>query len=170
MTKFLTKAALAATVATGLFATPALAADTERFTATARIVSPLALTKIVDLNFGTITKLPGLVSSGVSVGRVGGGANVCGANLNCTAPTPARFSVSGSVGQGLTVTTSPLAVLTSGLNTVDFVIDAPAAVALAGPGPSAGTVSFEIGGTITVRTATADGTYSGDVDVTVEYS
>lgn len=170
MTKFLTKAALAATVATGLFASPALAADTKTFTATARIVSPLTLTKNADLNFGTITKLPALTSSTVVVGRAGGGTTACGANLTCTAPSPANFSVTGSVGQELTVTTSALAVLTSGTNTVNFAIDAPALVNLAPAGVGGGTVSFDIGGMITVDSTTADGTYTGTVDVTVEYS
>ena len=48
MTKFFTKAALAATVATGLFARPAFAAnnsDTD-FTATATIRKPITLTKV----------------------------------------------------------------------------------------------------------------------------
>ena len=173
MTKFLTKAALAATVATGLLATPAMAADTETFTARARIVSPLTLTKNTDLNFGTITMLPGLTSSTVVVARAGagGGTTACGANLQCTAPTAASFSVTGSIGQGLTVTTSPLSVLTSGAgDTVGFAINAPTAVTLAPAGVGAGTVSFEIGGTLTVLAATVDGTYTGDVDVTVEYS
>lgn len=173
MTKFLTKAALAATVATGLFAAPAFAADTETFTATARIVSPLSLVKGDDLNFGTITKLPLLGAAGedVVVGRDGAG-NDCGANLLCTAPTVATFTVSGSVGQELTVTTSAVTALdrVGGTESVAFVIDAPSTVDLAGPGVDAGTAAFEIGGTITVSSDTPDGSYSADVDVTVEYS
>ena len=175
MTKFLTKAALAATVATGLFASPALAADTEAFTATARIVSPLTLTNVNDLNFGTITKLPGLPVAGqaVVVGRSGGSAATsCGANLLCTTPTVASFNVSGSIGQGLTVTTSAVTSLgrVGGGGSVAFAADAPGTVALAGPGVGAGTASFEIGGSITVSSATPDGSYTADVDVTVEYS
>ncbi|MDQ3139374.1 MAG: DUF4402 domain-containing protein, partial [Pseudomonadota bacterium] len=133
-----------------------------------RIVSPLTLTKNADLNFGTITMLSGLTSSNVVVARAGtgGGTTSCGANLACTAPAPAAFTVTGSVGQGLTVTTSALSVLTSGANTVAFAINAPALVSL----NSLGTVSFEIGGSITVLSTTRDGSYSGDVDVTVEYS
>lgn len=169
MTKFLTKAALAATVATGLFAAPAMAADTEEFTATARIVSPLTLT--LDnggLDFGTITILPTLAAAGedVVVGRVGGGSDACGANLNCTAPTPAIFVVTGSINQGLDVSITPPATLDSGANTVAFTLDAPATVSL----DAFGDASFDVGGTIRVLPSTVDGTYSATMDVTVEYS
>ena len=167
MTKTLFKAALAATVATGIFAAPAMAADTETFTATARIVRPLVLTKVTDLDFGTITMLSGLVSSDVDVGRVGGGASSCGANLACTAPTAASFTVTGSADQDLDVTIAAPATLDDGAgNSVNFAADAPVLVSL----DSAGDASFEIGGTITVLSTTVDGTYSNTVDVTVEYS
>lgn len=168
MTKFLTKAVLAATVATGLFASPALAADTERFTATARIVSPLTLTKNADLNFGTITMLSGLTSSDVTVGQDSTG-DACGANLACTTPSPASFDVAGSVNQGVTITLDMPAnpgLLVNGAASVAFAADAPASVLL----DSLGEASFTIGGTITVTSATTDGTYSNDIDVTVEYS
>lgn len=166
MTKTLFKAALAATVATGLFASPAMAADTEPFTATARIVSPLTLTNVDDLDFGTITMLTGLVSSDVDVGRAGGGSDACGANLACTTPTPASFTVAGSINQPLSVSVVAPATLVSGANSVVFSVDAPTAVTL----DVNGAASFEIGGTITVDAATVDGTYTNTVDVTVEYS
>ena len=88
MTKTLFKAALAATAATGLFASPAMAQSIEPFTATATIVKPLELTKVSDLDFGTITMGSGLTSSDVVVTQSGAGST-CGANLTCTAPTPA---------------------------------------------------------------------------------
>ena len=168
MTKFLTKAALAATVATGLFASPALAADTEAFTATARIVSPLTLTNTADLNFGTITMLSGLVSSDVVVSQDGSSDN-CGANLSCTAGSAASFDVEGSINQGVSITLDMPAnpgLLMNGAASVAFVADAPASVTLDGLGEA----SFNIGGTITVTSATTDGTYTNDIDVTVEYS
>ena len=58
--KTLTKAALAATVATGLFASPAFARQhrDRRFTANATIVKPLTHGQVNDLDFGTITMLP----------------------------------------------------------------------------------------------------------------
>ena len=168
MTNYLTKAALAATVATGLFAAPAMAADTETFTATARIVSPLTLTKNGDLSFGTITMLSGLTSSDVTVGQVAAD-NACGANLSCTTPTAASFDVEGSVDQEVAITLAMpnnAGLLMNGAASVAFAADAPATVTL----DSLGQASFTIGGTITVTSATTDGTYSNDIDVTVEYS
>ena len=52
--KTMFKAALAATVATGLFASPAMAANsaTKPFTATAKIVKPLTLVNTSLLDFG----------------------------------------------------------------------------------------------------------------------
>jgi len=170
MTRFLTKAALAATLAGGLIAAPATAADSEPFTATARIVSPLLLTKDSDLDFGTITLLPTLAAPGedVVVGRagLGGGTTSCGVNLNCTAPTVASFTVAGSNDQNVGITVVAPSTLDSGANTVAFSVNAPLDVDL----NATGDATFEIGGTITVLPTTADGTYTNTVVVTVEYS
>ena len=167
MTKTFIKAALAATVATSLFSAPAMAADTKPFTATARIVKPLILTNVDDLDFGTITMLPALTSSDVTVGRAGGGADACGADLSCTAPTPASFTVAGSASQDLDVTiAAPLTLDDGAGNSVAFSVDAPSLITL----DALGATSFEIGGTITVLSSTVDGTYTNTVDVTVEYS
>lgn len=169
--KTLIKAALAATVATGLFAAPALAANTATapFTAYAKIVKPLTLVKKDDLDFGTITLGTALTSSDVVVAR-DGGTSTCGTNLVCTTPMPASFNATGVALQGLTVSvnmaTSPGKLLDSLGNSVDFVIDAPTSISL----DSAGKDYFEIGGTITVKSSTVDGSYENDVDVTVEYS
>jgi Domain of unknown function (DUF4402) len=169
--KTLIKAALAATVATGLFASPALAANTATapFTAKAKILKPLTLTKAADLDFGTITMGAALTSSNVVVGRSGGAATACGANLTCSAPTAAVFNATGVALQQLNVTlTNVPATL---VNTVDstksvaFSVDPDATVSL----DALGAGSFDIGGSITVLASTPDGQYNGTVDVTVSY-
>jgi hypothetical protein len=172
MMKTLIKAALAATVATGLFASPALAANsaTAPFTAKAKIVKPLTLTKATDLDFGTITMGAGLTSSNVVVGRTGGAAATsCGANLICTAPVAASFNVTGVALQQLSVTLSnvpaTLVHTTDNTKNVSFSVDPDTSVTLNGSGLG----SFDIGGSITVVAATADGDYDGTVDVTVSY-
>jgi len=173
MTKFLTKAALAATIATSLFAAPAIAANTATapFTAKAVILKPLTLVNTGDLDFGTITMGAALTSSNVVVGRTGGVAvSSCGTNLLCSAPTAATFDVTGVALQQLNVTVASLPA--SLVNTADpsqsvpFSADADPTVTL----DSAGLGSFDIGGSITVSSTTADGNYSADVDVTVEYN
>jgi Domain of unknown function (DUF4402) len=170
--KTLIKAAVAATVATGLFASPALAANTATapFTAKAKILKPLTLTKAKDLDFGTITMGAALTSSDVVVGRSGGTAvTACGTNLTCTTPTAALFNVTGVALQQLGVTLSNVpATLVNTLDStksVSFAVDPSTSVTLSALGAG----SFDIGGKITVLASTADGDYNGTVDVTVAY-
>ena len=167
--KTMFKAALAATVATGLFASPAMAANSAKtpFTATAKIVKPLTLVKNVNLDFGIITMDPTFAGADVSVSQAG--VVACGTGLVCTGtPTAAEFKASGVAGQGLTVTVQPIASLkdlVSG-DTLAFVADAPSSVTL----DTTGVKTFNIGGKITVPADTSDGTYGADIDVTVTYS
>ena len=167
MTKNLFKAALAATIVTG-FAAPAMAADTEPFTATAIIVKPIELNKLTDLDFGTITMGSGLVSSTVVVDQAGT-SPTCGANLSCTAPTAGSFTITGGVGlQDVEITTTAPATLINTadpLESVPFTIDAPGIVTLL----ANGTAAFGIGGTITVSASTVDGTYDATFNVTAAY-
>jgi hypothetical protein len=171
MTKFLTKAALAATIATGLFVSPALAANTATapFVAKAKILKPLTLVKATDLDFGTITMGAALSSSNVVVARSGGSAaTACGANLTCTVPTAGSFDVTGVAFQQLNVTIGtflPLRNTADLTKTVSLSIDNDATVTL----DNAGLGSFDIGGSITVLAATADGDYTSTVPVTVTY-
>ena len=168
MTKTFFKAALAATVATGVFAAPAMAADTEPFTATATIVKPIELTKVTDLDFGTITMGSGLVSSNVVVDQAGT-SPTCGANLTCTAPTAGSFTLLGIGLQGVDIDfTAPATLVNTAdpLESIPFIADAPGSVTLLADGTGA----FGFGGTITVAAATVDGVYSATFDVTASYN
>lgn len=166
MTKNLFKAALAATVATSVFAAPAMAADTEPFTATATIVKPIELNKLTDLDFGTITMGSGLVSSNVVVDQAGT-SPTCGANLTCTAPTAGSFTLLGVGLQDVDIDFVAPATLDDGLgNSVAFTADAPSSVTLLADGTGA----FGFGGTITVAAATVDGVYTATFDVTASYN
>ena len=171
MTKFLNRAALAATVATGLFAVPALAApaDTESFTAKAVIVKPVTMTNLTDLDFGTVTMNPTLTSETVTVSDAGGVA-VCGsAQLTCSGGAPADFTLTGGVaGQTISISydTPPTVLTHSNLtDTVAFSLDAVEDVLLDANGAGV----FSVGGQITVVSATVDGAYSANVDVVANY-
>ena len=169
MMKILTKAALAATVATGLFAAPAFAAnsDTQPFTATAKIVKPLTLTNTATLDFGIITMTSTFAGGDVVVSQTG--AVTCNAALTCAGtPTAAAFDVTGVANQALAVVVEPVTVLTDSVSseTLAFVPDAPSTISL----DSAGEDTFNIGGTITIPASANDGVYSADIDVTVTYS
>jgi hypothetical protein len=176
MMKILTKAALAATVATGLFAAPAFAASagTSSFKANAVIVKPVTMTKVTNLNFGTTTMNPTLTSAGatVTVGDATGATAVCSSTqLTCSGGFPASFNLtSGVAGQTVQVTfDTPPTVLTHTVDTtktVAFNLNNPIeAVQL----DSSGAGTFNIGGEITVVAATVDGAYSATVNVVANY-
>ena len=171
MTKFLTKAALAATVA--FLATPALAAPagTSAFDAKAKIVKPVTLTKVTDLDFGTTTMNPTLTSATVTVADVTGSVAVCSsAQLTCASGFPASFNLTSGVG-GQTVqmsfTTPPTKLDHASIvgASVPFALDAIEDVVLS----SSGAGSFNVGGQITVVSGTADGLYSATVNVVANY-
>jgi len=175
MTKFLTKAALAATVATGLFAAPALAAPAGNgnFDANAKIVKPVTLVNNTALDFGTTTMRPTLTSATVTVGDASGDVAVCSnvTMLTCSGGFPASFSLSSGVaGQTVQISfDSPPAFLDnldlSG-NQVAFALNNAVENVLL---DSLGAGSFRIGGQITVVAATADGAYSAKVNVVANY-
>jgi hypothetical protein len=170
MTKFLTKSVLAATVA--FVATPALAAPagTSTFDSKAKIVKPVTLAKLKDLDFGTTTMNPGLVSGTVTVSDADGSTAQCSTtNLSCAGGFPAHFTLSSGV-QGQTVQISfdkpPTSLLHSnGVNTVAFSLDSVENVLLDADGAG----KFNIGGTITVVAATADGDYKATVNIVANY-
>jgi spore coat protein U-like protein len=170
MMKTLIKAAVAATVATGLFASPAFAApntDKADFTAKAKIVKAVTLVKDSDLDFGTITMLNTLTSQTVTVGQ-DNSKDCGGGDLTCAFPAQASagFTVTGVPTQALTVSlVAPTVLKTVAGDTVAFRADAPSSVTVA----STGSVIFGIGGEIDVVSATKDGSYNGDLTVTVTY-
>jgi hypothetical protein len=172
MTKFLTKSVLAATVA--FLATPALAAPagTSEFDAKAKIVKPVTLTKLADLDFGTTTMRPTLTSATVTVGDATGDTAQCSDTtmLTCSGGFPASFTLSSGV-QGQTVqisfddppsqldhTSLPGKSVAFSLNPVEDVVLDP---------DGAGT--FNIGGQITVASGTADGDYKATVNIVANY-
>ena len=173
MTKFLTKAALAATVATGLFAAPALAAPAgnSSFKANAKIVKPVTMTKVTDLDFGTTVMNPSLTSATVTVGDATGSVAVCSsAQLTCAGGFPASFNLtSGVAGQTIQMSFSApptkLDHATIVGASVPFTLDAIEDVLL----NSSGAGSFNVGGQITVVSSTADGLYSATVNVVANY-
>jgi spore coat protein U-like protein len=173
MMKTLTKAALAATLATALFASPAFAAAaaaTAPFTAKATIVKPLTLKNLTDLDFGTTTMNPTLTSATVSVSSAGGAA-VCSnpTMLTCSGGKRADFTLTGVAGQTVTISLpAPTGVLThtNGTNTVSYSLDPVSNVTL---DTTTGAGAFAIGGKITIAGTTLDGDYAADIDVDANY-
>lgn len=173
MTSLLRTAAPAiAFAALTMSATAALAVPpNQNSTATARIVKPLTLTYVRDLDLGTIV-LSGTGSwSGATVGISRAGVFTCtNANVTCSGATQtAQYRVTGTNNQTVTVN-SPNITLTNqndGTSTLLLTIDNPGTVNLSNSG-AAGLV-IDLGGQISLASTTPDGTYRGTFNVTVNY-
>ena len=134
--------------------------------ASANVVKSLTLTKKQDLDFGTVTLsgTPGTYT--VSLSQAG--ALTCPSGATCAgAPTPGIMNVQGSNQQVVRITVAS-ANLVNALDgsTIAFTPNAPASVTLTNSGAPG--KDFNIGGSIAIP-STADGTYTGNVSVTVDY-
>jgi len=144
--------------------------DTEQTTATATIVGPLALTKVSDMDFGTIavTGTAGTVVLGTDNSRTAVGP----ALVPPAAGVAASFTVAGEVSRTFTIT-----------------LPADGAVTLSGPGVDMGVTSFQhsmganpaldgsgaaaftVGATLSVGAAQVAGVYtSANFPVTINYN
>lgn len=178
MTNFIRMTSLAATVAAlAVMATPAAAASgtpvspDKQATATARVVKPLTLTWVQDLDLGTIVLSGAGAWSGADVGVAADGTFSCtDSNVTCSgAPQPAKYKVTGTNNQVVTINADPVTLTNANdsTQTLTLTVDNPGTVNLGNSGTSG--YVFGVGGKITVASTTVDGTYSGTFDVTVNY-
>lgn len=149
-------------------AAPAHAAS-QTVTIHASVVKPLTLTSVQGMDLGTFTLQPGIWSN-ATVGISRTGVFTCNANVTCSgAPQVAEFTVSGTNNQTVKVTAPNVTLVNQADNskTLLLTVDAPPTIAL----PNSGTkgVDFNIGGSLTLSSTTADGDYSGILNVTVDY-
>ena len=166
MNKALLRAAVAATALT---ATAANAAPTSvsngPVQAHATIVKPLTLTKMSDLDFGSIVVQDNGTASMDTAGNL-----TCPATLTCSATgTPAQYKVTGTNNQVVQIT-KPDVTLTNVGNPgtpLTLVLSGPATVTL--PNSGATGTTFNLGGSMAISASTKDGTYVGDLNVTVNY-
>jgi hypothetical protein len=171
MTNFLRKTSLATVAAVALTATPALAVGpNQNATATARIVKPLTLTWVRDLDLGTIVLSGAAPWSGAAVTLPRGGTAVTCTNTNVTcsgAVQTAQYKVTGTNNQTVQVSAPNFNLTGPGGATLPFTVDGPGTISLGNSGATG--VTFDLGGSVTVDSTTADGTYSGTFNVTVNY-
>lgn len=157
----------AASVVVGL-ATPASAASVNA-RAKAKVVKPLALKAVQDFDLATLILAPGDWSgSTVSLSR--DGVLTCPANVTCSGATQvAVYTVSGSKDQTVIINAPDLTLVNQAdsSKTLTLLVDSPGTVTLTNSG-ARGT-DFPLGGSITVDSTTADGTYAGTFEVTAEY-
>jgi hypothetical protein len=166
MIKFVRLAALAAAVT--VVATPAAAqvAANPKATARVNVVKPLTLTAEEDLDFGTVVVTG---NSTVSISQAGVGACGAAADVTCdfTGATAARYRVTGSNNQQVNITAVGSNLNGSGGGSIAFTPSAPASVTL--PNSGAAGTTFNVGGSIALLASLPAGTYTGDIEVTVQY-
>lgn len=147
------------------------AQETATATATATIVTPIAITKDVDMNFGNVA-VRSSAGGTVILTPAGGRTPSGGVTLPTDAGTvtAASFTVTGVEDYTYSITLPSTAVtLTSGANTMTataFTSDPSGTGTLTG-----GTQTLNVGATLNVAAAQPAGTYvSGNFDVTVNYN
>lgn len=136
----------------------------------ATTAKPLILTKVQDLNLGTVTLGPGAWSNAVLSISQAGVLSCTNANVVCSgAVQVAQYNVQGSKQQAVNIS-APNVTLTNQSDptkTLTLVTNAPATLVLANSGfPGS---DFSIGGSVTLSSTTASGTYVGTFNVTVNY-
>lgn len=170
-------AALAAVIATGTFGASnsfAVGASTD---ASATVITPIAITKTVDLVFGSFARgAGGTVTVSTSGARTASGTILSAIG---SSPTAARFDVTGDADatysidwSGVSVLTDPVSLETMALaKTSDLTggnaINGEVATGTLSAG---GAQSIYLGGVLTVGALQAAGDYAGNVTVTVEYN
>jgi hypothetical protein len=136
----------------------------------AQATKPLSLTRVQDLDLGTIVLAPG-TWSGATVSITRSGAFSCtNSNTTCSGVRQvATYTVTGSNNAVVRIS-APNITLTNQndpTKTLTMVVDSPATVTL----PNSGTkgADFSLGGSISLSSATIGGLYAGTFDVTVDY-
>ena len=146
------------------------AAATQSASVTANAVKPLVISKLQDLDFGSVTLGPGTWSN-ASVSLSQSGAFSCtSANVVCSGVTTvAQYNVQGSNKQTVRISAPNVTLVNQSdpTKTLTLVTDAPATILLTSSGIPGS--NFSIGGSVTLSSTTAAGTYSGTFNVTVDY-
>lgn len=151
-------------LAAAAFAAPAGAA-TITATTTVNVAKPVQLMKLQDMDFGTVILSGFTGTRTVAINQAG--ALTCGTNLVCQGvPKPARFNIQGFNKMTATVTVTGTT-LSNGTDSIPFTPDAPASIYL--PNSGAPGIDFNVGGTITLSSTLAGGTYTGTMTVTSDY-
>jgi len=144
-------------------------AVTQTAVVSANVSKPLTLAALQNLDLGTITLSLGSWS-GAAVGISRTGVFTCSARLICTgAPQTARFKLTGSNKAVVLITAPDVTMINQSDPTqrLTLALDSPSQVTLTSSGEPG--VNFDIGGTLTLTSSVAEGTYSGTIQVTVDY-
>jgi hypothetical protein len=160
----MTRLALPLVAILAAIATPSAAAQITA-AVSANVVKPVQLTKLQDMEFGTLLVANYTGTRSVVMSRTG--TLTCGADIICSgAPKQARFNVQGSNKMVVLISVAS-AGLVNGTTTIPFAADAPASVTLTSSGVPGN--DFDVGGTLTVSGTIPGGVYAGTLNVTADY-
>jgi Mat/Ecp fimbriae major subunit len=160
----LMKAALVGTVAAAAFASTGAQAATATATAKAEILQQITVTKNADLDYAVIVSAATAGTVQVSTA----GVRTCAAVLTCTnTATAADFSVAGTTAKVVTISVPASVSLVSGANSMSSTLVGSAATMTISATPANN--KFQVGGTLSVGANQADGVYTGNFTVTVNY-
>jgi hypothetical protein len=136
--------------------------------AKALLLLPLSITKVDDLDFGTV--VPSSSSGTVSIAADGSGQSVTGGVTAIPTGTESRalFAGAGSPGQTVNIFLAPPASLSDGAgHTVPISLSLESALVTI---DSTHAFSVGVGGTVTVSANQAAGTYKGTFTVLAQYN
>ena len=138
------------------------------FNASARIVTPISIAKVTDMNFGDV--VPSGSAGTVVLSTAGARSVTGGANLgNASGTSAATFTVSGQGLSTYAITLPAAANITSGANTMSvgtFTSNPSGTGTLA----AGGTQALALGATLSVGASQATGSYTGSFNVSVVYN
>lgn len=155
---------LLAAIATVACAAPATAAQTSAVTAV-NVIKPVSLTKVHDMDFGTLTFAGFTGTRTVTLSRLG--VIGCAADIVCSGVAKqARFNLQGT--KQLTILLSYSGgTLSNGTDSIPFTVNGPASMSLTNSG-APGT-DFDVGGSLSVSPTLLGGVYTGTLTVTADY-
>lgn len=161
-------AKFATALAAAVFAMP-VGAATITAQASAKIIKPLVLTRVQNLDFGTV-----MIGTGTWAGAVvnlsRAGVRTCAAQIVCSGVSrPAIYNVSGTNNMTVRISTPNVTLVnqSDSTKTLTMIVDGPGTVYLTNSGAPGH--DFPLGGSIQINSATASGTYTGTFNVTVDY-
>lgn len=159
--------------ATAQFGSSALAAPVaadSAVPANARILTPLVLEKLSDLDFGRIIVGDVIGTQMVGIDPVNGDLVGCTNGVTCLDPAQrASFFVHGTVDARVNIYSGSSTLTNGAGDTLVFNPSHPGSTLLPSWSSGSGRGFFAVGGYITLSATTPEGTYQGTVDVTVDY-
>lgn len=169
MMHWLTKGAMTAALAAALLHAPAASAETITARVSAKVVKPLVLKRVQDLDLGIVLIGSG-TWSGARLTLSREGQLTCPAQLTCSGATQvAEYNVTGSNQMTVRISAPDITLVNQSDPTkaLTLVVDSPETILLTNSGSQG--QNFPLGGSIDIDSTTVDGTYTGTFNVTVDY-